>query len=98
MNDLLLKVYDVWPEGGSARAFDLRPIEESILPPFRAGAHINVELQAGLERQYSLLNDPAETHRYVIAVALEPQSRGGSRYLCTRVGRGDLLKVSTPRS
>src|SRR5882757_11338486 len=98
MTELLLKVYDVWPEGGSARAFDLRPIEENALPPFRAGAHINVELEAGLERQYSLLNDPAETHRYVIAAALEPQSRGGSRYLCTRVGRGDFLKVSTPRN
>jgi ferredoxin-NADP reductase len=98
MNDLLLKVYDLWPEGASARAFDLRPIKESTLPRFRAGAHINVELERGLERQYSLLNDPAETHRYVIAVALETKSRGGSHYLCTRVARGDVLKVSTPRN
>lgn len=98
MSDLLLRVHDCWSESDSVRAFDLRPEDGGALPPFRAGAHVNVELEGGLERQYSLLNDPAETHRYVIAVALEPESRGGSRFLCTKVAKGDALKVSNPRS
>ncbi len=58
MYDLSLRVHDTWPEGIAARAFDLRPEHGGSLPAFRAGAHINVVLDGGLERQYSLLNDP----------------------------------------
>src|ERR1700753_1084906 len=98
MFDLSLRVHESWAEGSAARAFDLRPERGGTLPAFRAGAHITLALDGGLERQYSLLNDPVETHRYVIAVALEPDSRGGSRFLYTRVRQGDVLQASTPRT
>ena len=48
------------------------------LPPFSAGSHVDVHLPGGLIRQYSLCNDPVETHRYVIAILRDPASRGGS--------------------
>ena len=48
------------------------------LPPFSAGAHIDVEVREALVRQYSLCNSPAERHRYQIAVLKEPAGRGGS--------------------
>jgi len=67
------------------------------LPRFAAGAHIDVRA-AGLLRQYSLCNDPAERRRYCIAVLREAQSRGASRHLHDAVRVGDLVEVSLPRN
>jgi vanillate monooxygenase ferredoxin subunit len=68
---------------------------DGALPPFTAGAHIDVTLGNGIERSYSLLNDPAETNRYVIAVLREIESRGGSTFVHDHLRAGDRL-VSTP--
>ena len=51
---------------------DLLPVHGSALPAFDAGAHIDVEVGPGLIRQYSLCNDPTETHRYQIGVLRVP--------------------------
>ena len=96
--DLFLRVSDIWLDGEAIRFFELRTPDGSSLPPFTPGAHVNVELGNALARQYSLVNDPAESDRYVIAVALDPASRGGSSFMHTQVALGDLLRVSTPRS
>jgi ferredoxin-NADP reductase len=45
--------------------------ESGELPPFDAGSHIEFRTGNGLLRCYSLANDPAERHRYVIAVLRE---------------------------
>lgn len=68
------------------------------LPPFSAGAHIDVEVQEALVRQYSLCNSSAERHRYQIAVLKEPASRGGSRALHEQVVEGDIVRISEPRN
>jgi ferredoxin-NADP reductase len=68
---------------------------DGALPTFTAGAHIDVTLGNGIERSYSLLNDPAETHRYVVAVLREVESRGGSTFVHDRLREGDRL-ISTP--
>src|SRR3546814_12634817 len=52
-----------------------------------------LHLGNGLVRSYSLLNDPAENHRYVIAVQKEVDGRGGSLYMHDALGVGDTLKV-----
>ena len=64
---------------------------DGALPPFTAGAHIDVTLGNGVERSYSLLNDPTETHRYVIAVLREVESRGGSTFVHDQLREGDRL-------
>ena len=66
------------------------------LLPFTAGAHIDLALGNGLERSFSMLNDPAETHRYVIAVLRETDSRGGSVWVHDHVRPGDRLTSSEP--
>jgi vanillate O-demethylase ferredoxin subunit len=43
-----------------------------------------------------MLNDPAETHRYVIAVLLETDSRGGSVWMHDHLRQGDRLTSSEP--
>lgn len=78
--------------------FDLRPSTVNTLPPFEAGAHIELRLRDGLRRQYSLLNDPHEEHRYVIAVQRAPDSRGGSRMIHETLRVGDRLWASEPRN
>jgi vanillate monooxygenase ferredoxin subunit len=68
------------------------------LPAFSAGSHIDVRLPGGLTRQYSLCNDPTETHRYLIGVLREPASRGGSAAMHDQVNEGTLLEISAPKN
>jgi ferredoxin-NADP reductase len=68
------------------------------LPAFTAGAHIDLSLGKGLVRSYSLVNDPAQTDRYVVAVNLDPASRGGSRCIHETLQAGQPVEVSAPRN
>ena len=68
------------------------------LPAFAAGSHVDVQLPGGPTRQYSLCNDPAETHRYLIAVLRDPATRGGSLAMHDKVQVGDLLQISAPKN
>lgn len=78
--------------------FELVAADGSALPPFSAGAHIDVHLPHGLIRQYSLCNDPAESHRYLIGVLRDPASRGGSQAMHEQVREGDRLRISAPKN
>lgn len=87
-------------EADGVVSLDLRAAEGD-LPAFSAGAHIDVEVPVpggAVTRQYSLCNDPAETHRYVIGVGRDAAGRGGSLWLCDRAAVGDRLRVSAPRN
>jgi len=77
---------------------DLVPFEGEALPPFSAGAHIDLFLANGLTRQYSLCNDPAEQGRYRIAVLREPASRGGSIHVHDALMQDQVLSISAPRN
>ena len=69
------------------------------LPAFTAGSHIDFHLpKTGNIRQYSLWNDPSETHRYCLGILRDPQSRGGSLEIHGAVKEGDLIKISHPRN
>ena len=68
------------------------------LPPFKAGAHIDVHMSNGLIRQYSLANCSSEQHRYVIGVLNDPNSRGGSRYIHEQLQIGQKIQISEPRN
>jgi vanillate O-demethylase ferredoxin subunit len=68
------------------------------LAPFTAGGHIDLHLSNGMIRCYSLVNDPREQHRYVIAVNKDPAGRGGSSFVHDNLKVGDIVKVSLPRN
>jgi vanillate O-demethylase ferredoxin subunit len=68
------------------------------LPAFEAGAHIDIHLPDATVRAYSLLNPPSERKRYVIAVQLAENGKGGSRRIHESVETDDILSVSTPRN
>jgi len=77
---------------------ELRDSDDRTLPPFTAGAHINVGAPSGDVRSYSLTNDPIERHRYVIAVKCLKDGRGGSVSITSEIGEGQALTVSSPRN
>lgn len=72
--------------------------ENEQLPAFTAGAHIELKLQDDMYRSYSLANHPQERHRYVIAVHLSAESKGGSQYIHTRLQQGDSYYATAPRN
>lgn len=79
-------------------SLELVALDGGALPPFTAGAHIDVHLPNGSLRQYSLCNAPSETHRYVIGVLRDAASRGGSAAVHELVGEGSVLTISAPRN
>jgi len=68
------------------------------LPPWRPGAHLDIELPSRITRQYSLCGDPAERHRYRIAVRFIPNGRGGSAEIHQNLPVGSQLRVGLPRN
>jgi vanillate O-demethylase ferredoxin subunit len=98
MNALTVRVARKTDAAVGIRSFELVDVEGRALPAFSAGSHIDVQLPNGLIRQYSLCNDPAESHRYLLGVLRDPASRGGSQSLHDSIHEGDLLKISTPKN
>ena len=78
---LVLKVASKRAESDDVCCFELVDPNGAALPPFAAGAHIQLHIGGAMLRDYSLCNDPHDTHRYEIAVLRERHSRGGSRAL-----------------
>ncbi|MFI2436169.1 PDR/VanB family oxidoreductase [Streptomyces sp. NPDC018693] len=68
------------------------------LPAWEPGAHIDLLLAPGLERQYSLCGDPADRSSWRIAVLREPDGRGGSTYVHEQLGSGEKVRVRGPRN
>ncbi len=93
-----LRIHAIAAGADDVLLFDLRPPAATGVPPFDAGAHIDLRLPRGLTRSYSLLNDPAERHRYVIGVKREPDSRGGSAWLHGEARVGAVIEVDGPRN
>jgi len=68
------------------------------LPAWAPGAHIDLLLSDGITRQYSLCGDPADRRSWRIAILREPESRGGSEFVHSRLREGDLVDVRGPRN
>ncbi|MFC7882238.1 PDR/VanB family oxidoreductase [Streptomyces sp. NPDC057376] len=68
------------------------------LPRWEPGAHIDVVLGPGLERQYSLCGDPTDRTAWRVAVLREARGRGGSSYVHEELRAGDKVRVRGPRN
>ncbi|HYZ45787.1 MAG TPA: PDR/VanB family oxidoreductase [Xanthobacteraceae bacterium] len=93
-----LRVSKITREAQDIASFELVDPAGLELPPFTAGAHLDVRINDDIRRQYSLCNDPQERHRYVIAVLNERAGRGGSRAMHEQVAVGSVLPVSAPHN
>lgn len=85
-------------EATDVLSFELRPRADAVLPPFTAGAHIDVHLPGQQTRSYSLLNEQSDRDRYVIAVRKEASGRGGSRHMHDGLVHGGQLTISAPKN
>ena len=68
------------------------------LPAWEPGAHVDVLLEPGLERQYSLCGDPADRSAWRVAVLRESAGRGGSAHVHKQLGEGANVRVRGPRN
>jgi ferredoxin-NADP reductase len=76
---------------------EMEPRRGMTLPTFEAGAHIDLQLPNGLVRQYSLVNE-GESHRYIVAVSRDTNSRGGSAFIHDVLRNGDVVVVGNPKN
>jgi phthalate 4,5-dioxygenase reductase component len=91
-----LRVARIDDVANGIRSFELVQPDGSELPAFTAGSHVKVQAPNGSVRKYSLCNDPAERHRYVIAVKREENGQGGSSSMHEKLQVGDVLPTSVP--
>jgi vanillate O-demethylase ferredoxin subunit len=97
-DDLQLRLTAIRYEADGVLSFEFRDPAGRELPAFAPGAHIDVLLPNGMSRSYSLCNTCAETNRYVVAVARDAKSRGGSTCVHDTLRVGQLLTVGRPRN
>ncbi|MEU4316181.1 ferredoxin reductase [Nocardia sp. NPDC024068] len=67
------------------------------LPAWLPGAHLDLFLPSGRQRQYSLCGDPHDRSAYRIAVRLDPHGAGGSIEIHEDLRSGDTVRVFGPR-
>jgi ferredoxin-NADP reductase len=79
-------------------SFELRPKPGTAFPAFTAGSHIDLYLENGMVRSYSLVNPQGETHRYVVAINNDAASRGGSKHIHEAWRVGDVMTIAGPRN
>lgn len=80
------------------RSFELITEDGNDLPSFTPGSHIDVILENGLIRQYSIANCSSEKNRYIIGVLKDENSRGGSSHIHQYLKVGDRIEISEPRN
>jgi ferredoxin-NADP reductase len=93
-----VRVESIAEEADGVRSLVLVDAAGGELPAWEPGAHIDLIAGPDLIRQYSLCGDPADRRRWQIAVLLEPDGRGGSRWVHEALAAGDEVTVQGPRN
>jgi ferredoxin-NADP reductase len=93
-----LMVRQVRWEADNIISIELAAPDGGTLPAWEPGAHIDLFLDSGLVRQYSLCGRITDRTRYRIAVLREPEGRGGSAEIHRDVRVGRHLTIGRPRN
>ncbi|MFJ9037067.1 PDR/VanB family oxidoreductase [Streptomyces sp. NPDC102406] len=96
LDPLTLVVADRREEAADVVSLVLRHPDGAPLPGWEPGAHVDLLLADGLERQYSLCGGDA--HAWRIAVLREPGGRGGSAHVHDVLRPGARVSVRGPRN
>ena len=94
--DLVVRRRDTPAEG--VVVLDLGYPDGAELPRWQPGAHIDLLIDEDLTRQYSLCGDPRDLTTWRIGVLLDPNSRGGSKYVHDNLHEGAAVRVRGPRN
>ncbi|NNL18869.1 MAG: reductive dehalogenase [Boseongicola sp.] len=76
--------------------YEFRDIDGKDLPPWNAGAHLDIVVAPEFLRQYSMSGDPADRSVYQIGVLREDEGRGGSALLHRIFEKGRKVFISKP--
>lgn len=96
-----VKIEKIINETNRVKRFRLAPTDQSLLPSFTGGSHIETTITKGdkcFVRTYSLTSPPTERNYYEIAIQRDPQSRGGSVFWHEQAEIGQSLFISFPRN
>ena len=93
---LALRITDVERMTDDIAKYKLAAIDGAPLPPFGAGAHIDMVVAPEYLRQYSLCGDPADRSAYEVAILREAGGRGGSALAHRVFAKGRRVFVSRP--
>lgn len=85
-------------EADGVVSVQLQPRSGELLPAWEPGAHIDLVLPTGIQRQYSLCGPVGERSYYRIGVRRERTSRGGSEYVHAFLRPGQRLTVAGLRN
>ncbi|MEL7213081.1 MAG: reductive dehalogenase [Pseudomonadota bacterium] len=76
--------------------YEFAPISGGTLPPWKAGAHLDIVIAPEFLRQYSMSGNPSDRGQYQIAVLKEEEGRGGSKLMHRIFTKGRRLFISKP--
>lgn len=85
-------------EADGVISLSLEPTIGTELPAWTSGAHIDLFLENGLVRQYSLCSDPDDRGRWRLGILREPNGRGGSEQVFDKLHASDIVEVGAPRN
>jgi tetrachlorobenzoquinone reductase len=92
-----LRVRSITRQTPTVLSIVLESLDHEPLPAIHPGDHIDLRMSPTLVRSYSLVGNAGSASRYEIAVALDPQSRGGSRHVHEKMRVGDEVDIAGPR-
>lgn len=98
MTELQVRIERIVNEAIDIKLFHLVSADGKPLPAFTPGSHVDVRIDQGLMRSYSLCGDAADTSRYVIGVKREAESRGGSKAMHDTLAEGTTVTIGAPRN
>ncbi len=98
MKTIPVRVISAQTIATSIRLLTFATVDGSALPDWAPGSHIDLHLAPGCTRQYSLCGPLGEPSIYQVAVKLEPQSRGGSKFVHESLEVGSVIDISVPRN
>lgn len=67
------------------------------LPSWTAGSHVDL-IAGGFRRKYSLCGVAEDRSAFEVVVLREASGKGGSKYFCDSVFRGDEIRLAGPRN
>ncbi|MDD9720223.1 reductive dehalogenase domain-containing protein [Sulfitobacter sp. PR48] len=76
--------------------YEFQPVGGGDLPPWQAGAHLDIVVAPEFLRQYSMSGDPGDCSTYQIGVLMEDAGRGGSKLLHRIFSEGRKVFISNP--
>ena len=93
---LAARIRQVRLEAEDVLSFDFEALHGA-LPAWTPGAHVDLHLPSGRERQYSLCSRPDDPF-WRIAVLHQPDGRGGSREVHAALRPGQVATLGLPRN